>query len=172
MKKIILLAFIVVTTMSSCGSYMASGAAFGGMIGSAVGGITGGARGSDIGTLIGAATGAAIGASADAHEREMYERRARQYDDVYYSSDRTVYRDVEKAKRIQQYHNNVANRHGASASRRSAASAKKSSLGYRLEVVDNNDDPMQQSGYLSKRSDDDKSGFTSEGKFDDRIEMK
>lgn len=167
MKKLILIAVVMVTMMSSCSSYMATGAAFGGMLGSAIGGITGGPRGSDVGTLIGVTAGAVAGAAAEAHEQEMYERRIRAYnDDVYYSPEASG-RDVAKAKRIQSYHDKVANR-GYSA-RSNAYGARRN--GYRFERA-NATEPQVSTVTTVPRDTVDNSGYVKEGKYDDRIEMK
>ena len=88
MKKMLILLSAVLLTLSSCGSYEATGAytgaQFGSVIGSAIGGLTGGWRGSDVGTLIGmaggAAVGAAIGKAADGRAAET-SHRTNSYDD-------------------------------------------------------------------------------------------
>ena len=196
MKKMILMAVVVVTMMTSCSSYMASGAAFGGMMGSALGGITGGPRGRDMGTLIGMTAGAVAGAAAEAHQQEMAERRARAYynDDVYRSGAASG-RDVEKAKRIQSYHEKVANRGRSYTTRGYTVNNQGYTVngntgevvgngngnGYRVERVDANSMPVastdgqtvsNETKDLTQRGADDKSGFVKDGKYDDRIEMK
>lgn len=176
MKKIFMIAIVAVTMMSSCTSYTATGAMFGGLAGSAVGGIMGGPRGSDVGALVGMATGAVMGAAAEAQEEARYERaRTRAYDDVYYDNSGS-YRDVEKAKRIQGYHNKV--KYQGTGSRgygnaRSSYGNNGSSYnnGYRFET---GTDPMAGSNakVTDVQQNTENSGFTSDSKYDDRIEMK
>ena len=78
MKKVAIFAVSAALMLSSCGSYMASGAyagsSLGSILGSAIGGLTNGPRGSDWGTIIGMAGGAvvgtAIGSAADKAQQE------------------------------------------------------------------------------------------------------
>ena len=89
MKKGVFITICVGLLVSSCGTYMGSGAYMGssiGMIlGSAVGGLSDGPRGSDIGTIVGMAGGAVIGsvigAKIDQRRHEdyaLYEQNRRQ----------------------------------------------------------------------------------------------
>lgn len=84
MKKVLIISLGLLTMMSSCGTYEASGAAtgayFGSIIGSAIGGITGGWRGSDVGSLIGMAGGAAVGAAVGKAADEKAQQRYEEYD--------------------------------------------------------------------------------------------
>lgn len=189
MKKLFLIAIVAATMLSSCSSYTATGAMFGGAIGSAVGGITGGYRGHDVGALVGMAAGAVVGAAAEAKQQEAYERRVRAaYDDVYYG-DEGVYRDVAKAKRVQSYHNKVKNRGSRrgygnkrgnysddaydTPSSRAAYGTPTGGNGFHLEAAQ---DPMSgavgTTTTVTPQQEDNKSGYTSDDKYDDRIEMK
>lgn len=83
MKKVLIISLGLLTMMSSCGTYEASGAAtgayFGSIIGSAIGGITGGWRGSDVGQLVGMAGGAAVGAAIGKASDEKTQKRYENY---------------------------------------------------------------------------------------------
>lgn len=75
-RIVMILAFCTSILLTSCSSYVASGAMTGGAIGSAIGSITGGYRGHEWGTLIGMAAGAAVGASIEAAETARAEKAA------------------------------------------------------------------------------------------------
>lgn len=85
MKKVLIITLGLLTMLSSCGTYEASGAAsgayFGSIIGSAIGGITGGWRGRDVGTLVGMASGAAVGAAVGRAADEKAEQRYADYEE-------------------------------------------------------------------------------------------
>ncbi len=78
MKKVYVFALSAALMMSSCGTYMGTGAyvggSFGSILGSAIGGLSDGPRGSSLGTIIGMAGGAAIGA-AIGNAQEQKERQ-------------------------------------------------------------------------------------------------
>jgi hypothetical protein len=85
MKKVAILAVGAALLMSSCGSYMASGAyagsSLGSILGSAIGGLTNGPRGSDWGSIIGMAGGAVVGgAIGNAVDKAQQERLAERYE--------------------------------------------------------------------------------------------
>lgn len=93
MKKVAIFAVSAALMLSSCGSYMASGAytgsSLGSILGSAIGGLSGGPRGSDWGTIIGMAGGAvvgtAIGSAADKAQQERisdYHQRIQDREDA------------------------------------------------------------------------------------------
>lgn len=178
--------------MTSCTSYTATGAMTGGMAGSLIGGMMGGYHGSNVGALVGMAAGAAMGAAAEQQERERYEERMRRYDDVYNTPG--VYRDVEKAKRIQSYHNKV--KHGGTRSRggndsyrdgyrdgygdavyngNSSNTAKSAPKGFRFEK---GNDPMAgkttttTTTTTTTSTTNNEAGYSENGGYDDRIEIK
>lgn len=173
MKKFAIISLIALLTLSSCDSYMTSGALLGGAVGSAIGGIAGGRRGSDIGALVGMATGAAAGAAA----RESEERRvARSYyvdDDVYVTND-------PKAERVRRYHENTAakysggnNGYRSNSSRSSnsnnSGNSSRSRYGMR---VNSNGVTVTNTNSQQGNQQNDNSGYNKEGKYDDRIEIK
>jgi len=86
MKKVMVFAVGAALLMSSCGSYMATGAytgsSIGGMLGSAIGGITGGGRGSDWGYIIGMAGGAAVGGAIGNAADKAQQRKIEGYHDA------------------------------------------------------------------------------------------
>lgn len=156
MKKIGLLAMAVLMVFSSCDSYTASGAMVGGLFGSTVGRLAGGWRGGDVGALVGAAVGAAAGAAA----RDAEQRRAAAYynDDVYAYPDRYD----EKAQRIARYHANTKAKYSGGYNR---------STGNGFSLTKRDD---SRSSYQTQQtsSQSDKSGYSEDAKYDDRIEMK
>ena len=92
MKRMIIPLLAILLTMSSCGSYTATGAytgaQFGNIIGSAIGGISGGWRGHHTGSLIGTLGGAAAGAAIGAAIENAHDRRVdRMYGERPYNSD-------------------------------------------------------------------------------------
>ena len=86
MKKVMVFAVGAALLMSSCGSYMATGAytgsSIGGMLGSAIGGITGGGRGSDWGYIVGMAGGAAVGGAIGNAADKAQQRKIEGYHDA------------------------------------------------------------------------------------------
>lgn len=86
MKKTSIIALGMVVMLSSCGTYVGSGAytgaSLGSILGSAIGGISGGPRGSDIGTIVGMAGGAVLGGvigqqAENAQKQDMHNRYER-----------------------------------------------------------------------------------------------
>lgn len=169
MKKFAIISLVAVLTLSSCDSYTTSGAFLGGAVGSAIGGMAGGWRGSDIGTLVGMATGAAVGAAT----RESVERsRARAYydDDVYSTGD-------PKAERIRRYHENTAAKHSGGNGYRGQRELRVGSNGVTMRNGSSQHGttytPRQQNASSQQRSQqNDNSGYSKEGKYDDSFEIK
>jgi len=83
MKKLVVLSLGAALLLSSCGTYVETGATtggwFGSIIGSAIGGIAGGPRGSDVGTLIGMAGGAVVGAAIGQAAEEAQQKKMDEY---------------------------------------------------------------------------------------------
>lgn len=147
---------MMILLLTSCSSYTATGAMTGGMIGSAVGGIFGGHYGHDVGTLVGAATGAAVGANAEARARRNAERRYYEYTDDVYSSNRQT--DKARKERIRSYHNKVARKYRVNGQYNPTTRANENGFTLVMDSV-----AVQQG---------DNSGFSQNGQYDDRIEMK
>lgn len=165
MKKISLIAVLVVALLSSCDSYMATGAMTGGLLGQAIGGIAGGRYGASVGTLVGAAAGATVGAAA--REAEARRSEARYYDDVYSSGARAQTRDA-KAERIARYHAKTKAKYsGRGYSRSQSGYSESSSTRY-----SGNGFTLETEGRSYQKNPVDSSGFTEKATYDDRIEMK
>ncbi|MBM6993678.1 MAG: hypothetical protein I3J02_10530 [Prevotella sp.] len=83
MKKSFISIMLVPLLLSSCGTYMGSGAyagtSIGAILGSAIGGIADGPRGSDIGTIVGMAGGAVLGGVIGNAQDTQRERDIEQY---------------------------------------------------------------------------------------------
>ena len=161
MKQISVIAVLIVALLSSCDSYMATGAMTGGMIGSALGGITGGRYGSNVGTLIGAAVGATAGAAA--REAEIRRTEARYYDDGY----ETSRANDPKAQRIARYHAKTKAKYSGRGYRStqpvySGQTSSRSGNGFTLET----------NGQSYQQNVPDSSGYSEKATFDDRIEIK
>lgn len=164
MKRIGIIAVLIVTLLSSCDSYMATGAMTGGLLGQAIGGIAGGRYGANVGTLVGAAAGATAGAAV--RDAEMRRSEARYYDDVYSSGSRAQVRDA-KAERIARYHAKTKAKYSgrgynSSQSGYSGQPTSRSTNGFTLETE----------GMSYQKNPADSSGFTEKATYDDRIEIK
>lgn len=172
MKKTILFTLAMLTILSSCSSYTATGAAMGGMVGSAIGGLAGGPRGSDIGTLVGMVTGAAMGSAAEERERAEYYRQ-RSNDDMYYYRSQSAERRAraaeqraEKAERRARIAEEKARK--AEEKARKAEMKSRKTSGFTLERGEEPGKGMTRSYYVPS----DTAQYSSTGRYDDRIEMK
>ncbi len=165
MKKTILFTLAMLTILSSCSSYTATGAAMGGMVGSAIGGLAGGPRGSDIGTLVGMVTGAAMGSAAEERERAEYYRQ-RSNDDMYYYRSQSAERRARAAEQRAEKAERRA-RIAEEKARKAEMKSRKTS-GFTLERGEEPGKGVTRSYYVPS----DTAQYSSTGRYDDRIEMK